>query len=309
MALLRAEAEKLSNRYLEAGIIEELVTKDDMFAYLPFMQVNNKSYDYTREDEAAMTTAIGADTHAKFVDVNETIPEAAMSFVEVTAKLRALIGDVDVDKFLQETMGDTNGQKAAQIAAKAKIIRSKFQYTLARGDSSTSPLEFDGLSKLVSAGQTIAAGPNGAVLDFDMLDELKDKVNYGADALVMSGKTWRYIKTMMRSLNIMPEHIALPEVGIMVPTYDGTPILRNDYLPVDEEKGSSGATCTSVYAVRFNEDDGFFGLYGGPNAGIRIEEIGTVQNKDATRTRIRWYCGTALKSTKALARLEGITLS
>jgi hypothetical protein len=36
-----------------------------------------------------------------------------------------------------------------------------------------------------------------------------------------------------------------------------------------------------------------------------VEDLGTVQNKDATRTRIKWYTGLALKSTKSLARLEG----
>jgi hypothetical protein len=32
-----------------------------------------------------------------------------------------------------------------------------------------------------------------------------------------------------------------------------------------------------------------------------------VQNKDAQRIRVKWYCGLALKSTKSLARLSGIT--
>jgi hypothetical protein len=32
-----------------------------------------------------------------------------------------------------------------------------------------------------------------------------------------------------------------------------------------------------------------------------------VQNKDATRTRVKWYCGLALKSTKSVARLSGVT--
>lgn len=308
MPLLRAEAEKLSNRYLEAGIIEELVNKDETFEYVPFMQVSNKTYDYTREDETAMSAAIAGDTHAKFVDVNETIPESAVPFIEVTAKLRALIGDVDVDKFLDETHADTNNQRVAQIAAKAKILRSKWQRTFARGDSGTSPLEFDGLPNLVSGNQTIEAGANGATLDFDMIDELKDMVNYGADALIMHGKTWRYAKTLMRALNIQPEHVAMPELGLFVPTIDGTPVLRNDFLPLDETVGTAN-NCTSVYAARFNEDDGLVGLYGGPSVGIRVEDIGTVQNKDASRTRIKWYSSVALKSTKALARLEGIQLA
>ena len=310
MPLLRAEAAKLSNNYLEAGIIEELVEKDEMFAYLPFQRVNSKALVYNRESESDVSTAITADTHVKFLDVNETIPEAALPFVEVTAKLRILAGDVDVDKFLIETMGDTNSQLAAQLASKAKIIRSRIQYVMARGDATASPLEFDGLPNLVSSAQTFAAGPNGATLDFDMLDELKDMINYGADAIIMHSKTWRYMKTMLRALNIVPEHIALPEVGISIPVYDGTPIIRNDYIATNEEKGSSGAVCTSVYAARFNEDDGLHGLYGGsPDSSfIKVEEIGTLEQKDSYRWRMKSYISACLKSTKSLARIEGVTL-
>jgi hypothetical protein len=40
---------------------------------------------------------------------------------------------------------------------------------------------------------------------------------------------------------------------------------------------------------------------------MKVEEIGTIQNKDAIRYRVKWYVGTALKSTLSLARLKGIT--
>jgi hypothetical protein len=309
MPLLRAEAEKLSNSLLEAGVIEELITRDETFAFLPFMGINNKTYDYVREDETDMTSQIEGTDSVKFTDPDDVIPERATKFIEVSAKLRALIGDVDVDNFLNETMADTNSQKATQIAAKAKVIRSKWQRNFAIGSTVDDAKSFDGLPRLVASAQTISAGPNGAALDFDMLDELKDMITYGADALIMHRKTWRAMKTLMRALNIQPEHLAMPELGLMVPVYDGTPILRNDYLPVNEVKGGSGATTTSIYAARFNEEDGLFGLYGGPNMGVRVEDIGTVQNKDATRTRVKWYSSVGLKSTKSLARLDGIILS
>jgi hypothetical protein len=69
----------------------------------------------------------------------------------------------------------------------------------------------------------------------------------------------------------------------------------------------SGTNLCSVYAVRLNEADGLHGLYGGSDAGLRIEDIGTVQNKDADRIRVKWYCGLALKSTQSLARLAGVS--
>ncbi|MDQ9124746.1 phage major capsid protein, partial [Acinetobacter baumannii] len=70
--------------------------------------------------------------------------------------------------------------------------------------------------------------------------------------------------------------------------------------------GTNTKTC-SIYAIRANEVDGLHGIYGGGPAGIVVENIGTVQNKDATRIRLKWYVGLVLKSTKSLARLKGVT--
>ena len=49
MGLLRAEAEKLSNNQLEAGVIEEIIDRDALFALFPFMGIMGKAYVYNRE--------------------------------------------------------------------------------------------------------------------------------------------------------------------------------------------------------------------------------------------------------------------
>lgn len=300
MALLRVEAEKLSNNFLEAGVIQEIIDRDAMLALLPFVGVNNKAYVYNRENALP-----GAD----WLDPSDEITESAATFSEVVTKLRILAGDVDVDNFLRETMGDTNDQLAEQIAAKAKAVNRKFHQCVATGDATALPKTFDGLSKLVTAGQTISAGPvNGAALSLSMLDELKDAVPLGADAFVMRSGTRRaYLQLMRAAGGTTPEMIQLENfTGGPVLAHDGIPILVNDFLPGDEDWGTALDTC-SIYAVRFNESDGLHGIYGGNTAGVRVEEVGTVQNKDAQRIRLKWYVGLALKSTKSLARLKGIT--
>jgi hypothetical protein len=298
MPLLRVEAEKLSNNQLVAGVIEEIIEKDELFALLPFVGVNGKAYVYDREN--ALPTA-------DFLDPNDTVNEGAGTFTEVTAKLRILAGDVDVDKFLQETMGDTNDQKATQIALKAKAVARKFKQTLANGDSAVDTKSFDGLQKQVAAGQTITAGANGAALTLSMLDELCDTVPNGADCLVMRPGTIRAYRSLLYATGgIVPAMVEIPNFGVPVLAHNGVPIVRNDFLPGNETQGAS-SVCCSVYAARMNELDGLHGLFGGASAGLRIEELGTVQNKDAERIRVKWYAGMALKSTKSLARLKGIT--
>lgn len=298
MPLLRVEAEKLSANVLEQGVIEEIIDNDAMFALLPFKRIVGKAYMYNREK----TLSEGA-----FLNPYDTVPEGGADFDEVISKLRILIGDVDVDNFLDETMSDTNDQTAVQIAAKAKGMSRLFQRTLATGNSGTDSKVFDGISELCADSQVLPTDGDGEALTFERLDALLRMVPLGADALVMRGGTHDAILAMLRNLGgTTPDHVTLPGTGINVPAYRRTPIIINDFLPGDEVHGASSKTA-SIYAVRFNEADGMHGIFGGPAAGFRVQPIGTVQNKDAERYRIKWYAGTALKSTKSLARLKGVT--
>lgn len=299
MGLLRAEAEKLSQNDVVVGLIEEIITVNEMFGLLPFTKVDGKAYLYKRENTLAA---------ASFIDVDEVVPESASTFTEIVTKLRILAGDVDTDKFLLETMSDTENQLATQIALKMKGVAMQFQGTTVNGNATTNPKEFDGMKALCAVPQTINnVGVNGGTLGYAGLDELVDKVPNKPDFLVMRSGTRRAYLAMVRAAGgndaVM---IELPNFGKPILSHNGVPILLNDYLPANETLGSGTNLC-SIYAVRANEMDGLHGLYGGASAGIRVEAIGTVQNKDALRTRVKWYCGMALKSTKSLARLQGVT--
>lgn len=308
MPLLREESEKLSNNQLIAGVIDEIIDRDDLFSILPFVQTNGKAYVYNRE------ATLGA---ANWLDPNDTITESASTFQEVIAKLRILAGDVDIDKFLQSTQSDTQSQIAVQIAKKAKGVAREFHRTLALGNSTTNAKQFDGLSVLadqaqayaatVGGQQVLSAGDNGNALTLTMLDELCDAVPNGADVLVMRRGTIRAYRALLRATSgtdaVMQQ---MDNFGRPMLTHNGIPIIMNEFLAGNETQGTSAGNTTSVYALRMNELDGLHGLYGGGNAGIVVENIGTVQNKDATRIRLKWYCGLALKSTRSIAAMRGI---
>lgn len=298
MPLLRSEAEKLSQNQVVQGLIEEIITVNEMFALLPFAKVSGKAYVYHRENTLPTVS---------YLDANDTVTEDSATFTEIVTKLRILIGDVDVDKFLDETMSDTENQLATQIALKAKALGRQFQASVATGDNTVNTKEFDGLKVLTTAGQTINAGTNGAALNLSALDQLIDAVPNRPDFLMMRSGTRRAFVAQLRAAGgntgAMIQH---PNFDVPVLAHNGVPVIVNDYLPGNETLGTGTNLC-SVYAVRANELDGLHGLYGGDAVGMRIEAIGTVQNKDAVRTRVKWYCGLALKSTKSMARLAGVS--
>jgi hypothetical protein len=298
MPLLEAEANKLSVLQLERGVIEEIIDNEALFAIFPFKTVNGKSYDYNRENTLS---------EGDFLNPYDVVNEGAATFTEVNTRLRIMAGDVDLDKFLVSTQSDTNPQLAIQIAAKSKAMTRKFKNALVNGNNSVDPKSFDGIKVLVPAEQTLIAGTNGAALSFSMLDELKDIVKLGADCYMMRLSTWRAVKALLRGMGgNTADTVMMENFGKPVPAIDGIPVIVNDFITTDEVMGSNAAT-TSIYALKLDEAVGFHGIVGGEAAGLKVEEIGTVQNKDAIRYRVKWYVGTALKSTLSVSRLRGVT--
>lgn len=312
MPLLKQEADKLSNNTLIAGVIDEIIERDDLFSVLPFVRVDSKAYVYNREDTGAQNNVTQGSGLPTFVEVNDTITEGATPFKEIVARLRIIAGDVDVDKFLQETESDTNDQLGEQIAKKAKAVGRAYRKQLAQGDVATNAKAFDGIAAMTTNGdananQTFAAGVNGGALTLSMLDQLLDMVPNGADCLVMRPGTVRAFRNLLRAAGgTSAAEYMMEAFGRPMLTHNGVPIIVNEFMSGAEAQGTAPTTC-SVYAVRLNETDGLHGLYGGSSAGLRVENVGTVQNKDADRIRVKWYCGAALKSTQSLARLKGVT--
>lgn len=297
MALLREDAERLSNNKLISGVIEEIIVRDAIYAFLPWVGTNNKAYVYNREDTLPTIN---------FYNPNEAIGEGTGTTETVTVLLKIMAHNVDVDKFLSGTMNDTNNQVAIQLQFAAKAVDMKFRDVMINGDSQANPKLFDGMKKLVTAEQTIYAGTNGGSLTFDALDELIHMVPNRPDALLMNFATYRALRALMRDLSsVQPDMIKVKDFDRALPSYDGIPIMLSDYILSDETRGTNTKT-TSVYAVRMNTVDGLHGIYGDPTAGVVVENIGTREAYDANRWRLKWYVSMALKSTKSIARLAGI---
>jgi hypothetical protein len=295
MALTLADAGRLSNDLLIRGVIETIVKDSHILRHLPFMEVIGTSIRYARE--ATLPTA-------SFYAPNGTWIEAAPTFSSHVAYLSILGGDADVDNFLQATYADTNDLEAEVIASKAKAVAHRFSECFITGDTSTDANSFDGLRTLTAPSQTLSMGTNGGALTLARLDELVDLVKPGKpEALVMSRRSRRQLKQLRRTSGSIIETSA-SQFGEQVETYEGIPILVDDFVPDNEVQGSSGPTCSSIYAVRFGISTGLLGLGHG---GIQIETVGELETKDATRTRVKWYCGLALMSELGLARLQGIT--
>ncbi len=278
MALTKIEAARLSNDMLLLlrGVIETIVRDSQILTFLPFMEVTGTAVTYNRE--ATMPAA-------SFYVPGDTWIEATPTWTQVSTALTILGGDADVDNFLQETYADTNDIEAEVIANRAKSVAHTFSSTFITGDNATDPKSFNGIRKLCAVGQTIAPSANGGPVTLPLLDQLVDLVKPGKpDLLFMSKRTRRALKQVRRTAGPVIETM-VSQFGQQVETYDGIPLIVDDFMP-DAETLGTGTALSSIYAMKFGQGTGLMGLEHG---GVTIDFLGELETKDATRNRIKWY--------------------
>ncbi len=298
------ESAKLAQDELVSGVIENVITINRFFEILPFDGIDGNALAYNRENVLGDVQALG---------VGGTITaDAAATFTQITTSLTTIIGDAQVNGLVQATRSsDGTDQTGTQVASKAKSAGREFQRQLVDGSGASD--EFNGIINLCVAGQTVATGVNGGALSFAFLDELLDLVvdkDGEVDYILMHARTIRSYYALLRALGgaSIGEVVTLPS-GTQVPGYRNTPIFRNDYLPIDQTKGS-GSAQTTIYAGTIDDGSRSFGLAGltaENSSGIVVEDVGPHQTRDEMITRVKWYCGLALFSEKGLACADGIT--
>ena len=297
------ESAKLSQNLLITGLIETIVTVDRFYEILPFMEIEGNALQYSRENVMG---------DVEFLGVGGTITaKNAATFTTVTTSLTTIIGDAQVNGLIQATRSNLNDQKGIQIMSKAKNIGVTYQNNLVNGDGTGNSIT--GLLNLLPAGQTVDTGANGKALDFDTLDELIDSVkdkNGQVDYMMMPARTIRSFYALLRALGgaSIGDVVTLPS-GATVPGYRGVPIFRNDYLPINQTKGS-GSAQTTILAGTVDDGSGKMGIAGLTamgEAGLRVSDLGEAEDRDETITRLKFYSGLALFSELGIAGADGIT--
>jgi hypothetical protein len=306
MAITLSEAAELTQDKMVKGVIQTLLLESPLMRKLPYVTLVGNALAINREDEDHPSTVA-------WRPVNGTWTESVGQTTQVTFPLKVLGGDADVDNFLQKTRSNINDLMAAQVKMKSKAMAHEFEDCAVYGAASGTN-QFDGLHTLIDAlpaTQQLHMGSSGtgAPLSIMKLMELIDVVTAGQADFILMNKAIRRRLTqyLMANASYMT---ARDEFGNQVPEWDGIPILTTDFIAQTEAisggvySGKSGGATSSVFAVHLGEMEGLVGLQ---NGGIDKEVWPKLESKDAMRTRLKWYVSMALYSTKALARIDGVT--
>ena len=293
MALTKVEAAKLTQDLMLRGVIDTIVRDSPLFQILPFLDVVGTAVTYNRE---------ATNPAAAFYDVGDSWTEATPTFTQVTAALKIMGGDADIDRFLQQTYADPNDLEVEIIKKRAKSVAHLYGDAFYNGDSAVNSKSFDGLTKVLNnTAQEVSLGTNGGALTLDQLDSAIDLLQGGRpDALLMSKRSRRKLSSLRRASGSILE-TTVDAFGRHVVMYDGIPVLADDNVSDAQTQGTA-TQCSSIYAVRF----GMEGVMGLQNSELQVIEVGDLETKDAGRYRIKWYASAAVFSMLGVSRVKGI---
>jgi hypothetical protein len=305
MALTILEAAKLNpGDVYRSAIVEMYARSSDILRVLPFESIAGNALKYNREDTLP---GVG------FRGVNQAYAESTGVLNPITEALVIAGGDLDVDRFITQTMGAN--QRSVHEGMKVKALSHRWTLAFVKGDSTVDPREFDGLQRRIPAGSTqlVDAGTTngGDALSLFVLDTLISRVDEPTH-LVMNKSMSLRLAQAARNVNVGGFIQWTPdEFGRQVMTYNTLPILIADedntgaqILPFTEPSpvGAVAAT-TSIYCLSVGDGK----LVGIQNGAVDVRDLGELQTTPAFRTRVEWFSGIALFHGKACARLRGIT--
>lgn len=323
-----AEAEKLTQSVLVAGLVEENIKNGGLLPLIPVAQFQGKTATWNRESTipTAQTAEIGA--QLTWQDAAEVDPqETGLKIVYVQTPL---------NHYVPAVYGSINNYEAIQLLNNKKAMLQKLEDLMIYGDEtfSTGNLEFDGLHALAQASgsdfnsNTLDIDEGEAGLSLANLRIIEDNMRHGLDAWIFSKPIARRLDAYVQEVGISTNtfgsiSFTLDELGKKVTHWNGTPILRSDYLVGEQAdtgvgsdaraKRTSGDIQYSVLAVKFGQvmegDPGLtfaWGNTGSPGELWKTVLFPNLEDFDASGLRLVTYGSVLDGSSMALARIYDI---
>lgn len=296
----------------KAGLLFTFAKQSPLLSAIPFVDIQGDSTAWTR------TTSLGT---VAFRGQNQGYTPNNGSVEELTVRLKAIGGEIDVDNMQVVTRG--MGARTDWEMMKAAAMAQSVGYHIIKGSLNTgggmtaTPYAWDGLQAQYGGGNgstaVSTAGVNsnqillntgGAGLSIASLDEAIQKVD-NPTHLLMPKKQVINITSYLRSSTSI--NTGRDEFGRLVTSYNGLPILHADIngdtagLAYDENNSSS----TSIYVLNLSPQATHMVQSAG---GMQVTDLGQIDASPTWRTRMEWFAGfVSAMGPRDVCRLYGIT--
>ena len=268
-----AEAQKLTMSSLIPGVFETDIKRNNPLDRFPVAQAANsgKSIIWNREaatDEAAVVNANQGQQTVWSEDVTYTQAEETLKAKYIQRKL---------DRYNQVMYGNINNYRAQVLLEMEKAIKRKIGDAMVYDDATYgTALQFNGLHALnaaVGSGSDLNIDNAEAGLSLANLRKLLDAMPHGVDEILAPYQIIRWLDAAYEEKgfvglatgtagNLGFVTRGINELGKRVLYWDGTPIIRTDYLVAEQAnvgltgtdlraKHSSGDKQYSIFAVKY----------------------------------------------------------
>mgnify|MGYP003647273807 CR=1 FL=1 len=308
-----AEYAKLANDKVDAGVLINIFTADELSRAMDFETMEGNAIKYQRENALPTTS-----THA----VGDTWEDTEATYTRKSAELTILGLQSPLDRYALQTRSDVQSQEAVLFQGMAKSVGRKIGQLLIQGEPEATSTEFEGLDSLARADTRMMAMDNGEVngpgtneteLTLDRLDAMIDLIEDGKpDALIMNKTMRRKLTQLSRSTGSGVLINQIDFFGMQILQYDGINIMISDFITnaegYDGDGGGWGSsTATSIFAVKFGkEKQGISMLHNGPVLKPDVQNLGIKENKNENLYRMVVYTQVIARSAKMFAALGGI---
>jgi len=290
---------------MQRAVIDRLVKDSEILARLGFVTILGNSLTYD---------TITTDAGASFYSVGDTWTESTPSVTPTTAALKILGGDADVDNFLLKTRSNKIDLQGTVLSNKVKAVQYKFIDGFIYGTAFDAS-GFSGLQQLMTSTtyNTVVANASavdGAAATIAKMRQTKDLITgWKPDLMLMSKTMRRLISTYLDSVgSAFPRGV--DRFGNHVEMFDNTPISVDDHILNTESTTTAGAFSTysaddqtTIFFLTFDEM-ACCGIHSGD--GVQVEPLGSLETKDASRWRIKWYVSMMLQDLRSCSKYCGI---
>jgi len=322
-----AEAQKLVQSQLLAGVVQEIYEEGQLLQRLPVTTIDSKTLQYNRESTLPS---------AAFYEIHEQIPwSAEVSFTQVEVGLKIIVRQDVLDNFMMKTYRNPNDYRTIILKNLAKGCMRTIEDKLIYGNIDNDAAEFDGIGHMLPADiagseQWLAANPQAwdmgnAALSMIRMRELIDKVKPKPSILLMTRTMRNYLSSIAFEKGIVlananPIMLSSGEnkFGARIDYFDGVPIQISDYQggtygETDNtvNKAAAATGISSIWAIRFGNilDGGLSLVTGGDTGGMaffKVTELDALEDYDASGIRLTAYAALAQGSSKATAVIHSI---
>ncbi len=253
--------------------------------------------------------------------INASFSESTGKFEQKIENKYILGHNIDVDPVLEKA---NPGERQTQRRMSAKAMAYTFNNMFINGDPGSD--EFKGLKmrvddvnargftdQYIDAGSVNAAN-RGLLYDateqhyfFDKISEIIAAIIGGPDALYMNKKLLLAFESAARRRQLLKQTEDM--FGRIINTYSNVPLIdigRDGYQSTTEiitnsETLSGGSEETSVYAVKYGENEFLWGMQ---QDALEVTDVG-LTDAGMLRDRVEWVVGLAHSQPLSIARAYG----